>query len=106
MPMTPHTMKAIVVDAPHQISLRTVPVAPVSPGDALIRTAFAGICATDVEILDGHLPRIRYPHIPGHEWSGVVEAVGSGADEALVGCRVVGHNFLTCGRCPACHQGK
>src|SRR5689334_15914763 len=101
--MTPRTMQANVVDVPHQISVRTVLVASLSPGDALIRTAYAGICATDFAILEGRLPRVRYPHIPGHEWSGVVEAVGSGADGALVGCRVVGHNFLTCGRCPACH---
>ena len=100
------SMAAIVVDEPHSMCLRTLPMPKPGPGEALIRTAYTGICATDFEILEGRIPRIRYPHVPGHEWSGIVEAVGGGEDLYLMGKAVVGENFQTCGRCPACHEGK
>jgi 2-desacetyl-2-hydroxyethyl bacteriochlorophyllide A dehydrogenase len=104
--MQQHDMQAIVFEAPHRISRRTVAIAPIYPGDVLVRTAFAGICATDFEILEGRIAHVRYPHIPGHEWSGTVAAVGSPGDEDLLGQRVIGENFMTCGRCPACRQGR
>lgn len=104
--MQERNMQAIVFEAPHCVSLHTVDIPILCPGDVLVRTAFAGICATDFEILEGRIAHVRYPHIPGHEWSGTVAAVGSPDDEALLGQRVVGENFLTCGRCPACRQGR
>ncbi len=104
--MIPRTMRAIVIEAPHQVGFQTVPVPSIGKGEALIRTAYTGICATDFEIVEGRILRVQYPHIPGHEWSGTVAAVGSADDAALVGQRVVGENFITCGSCLACRQGK
>lgn len=99
-------MRAVVVETPNHVRLRTLPVPQVGPGEVLIRTAYAGICATDFEIIEGRIAHIRYPHIPGHEWSGTVEAVGDPSDASMIGARVVASNFITCGRCPACHQGR
>lgn len=73
------------------------------PGDLLIRVEACGVCRTDVHILDGDLPGIRHPIVPGHEIVGIVEAVGSGVPTARLGKRV-GVPWLggTCGHCPYC----
>ena len=73
------------------------------PGDLLIRVEACGVCRTDVHILDGDLPGIRHPIVPGHEIVGIVEAVGTGVPTARLGTRV-GVPWLggTCGHCPYC----
>ncbi|MEE3850935.1 alcohol dehydrogenase catalytic domain-containing protein [Gordonia sp. LSe1-13] len=71
--------------------------APIGPVDLRVRLAFVGICGTDAEILHGRLPdtfRINYPHSLGHEWSGVVEAVGEHVTGFRRGDRVLGHGHL------------
>ena len=49
-----------------------------------LRDAGGGICATDLQMIAGW-KRTGFPSVPGHEWSGVVDAVGAGVDAALVG---------------------
>ena len=70
-----------------------------------------GICGTDVELFTGELAyfeqgKSRFPLRPGHEWCGVVSAVGAGVDEAWVGARVTGDTMLGCGRCNRCRAGN
>ena len=69
------------------------------PGEALIRTSLAGICATDLEILQGYA---GFQGIPGHEFVGIVERAD---DIALVGQRVVGEINGPCRSCPTCQRG-
>lgn len=99
--------RAVWVDAPHRLLVRDVE--PVSPGrgEALVRIAYAGICGSDRELLAGTRPSpyVRYPVIPGHEWSGTVASVGEGADPELVGTKVVGQGIRPCGTCAACRRG-
>jgi alcohol dehydrogenase len=55
----------------------------------------------------GHDPDIAtFPHVPGHEFAGVVEAVGAGVDPAWVGRRVTAPFVMACGRCDVCHSGE
>lgn len=89
-------MRAIVNTGPGVLELRELPKPVPGPGQALIRTAFCGICATDLQMIAGW-DRTGFPSIPGHEWSGVVEAVGSGGDPALVGRACVAENVLSDG---------
>ena len=89
-------MKAIVNTGPNVLELRELPVPVPGPGQVLIRTACCGICATDIEMIAGW-ERTGFPSIPGHEWSGVVEAVGAGADPGLVGRPCVAENVLSDG---------
>lgn len=99
--------RAVYIDEPERIRVQaTEPRAP-APGDALVRVAGAGICGSDRELLAGGRPPgyVRYPVVPGHEWSGTVEAVGDPADADLVGKPVVGEGFRSCGRCAACRRG-
>jgi L-iditol 2-dehydrogenase len=102
------TEKALVIDGPgsHRLVERE-PVAP-GPGDARVRVHASGICGSDREIYQGNRPDgyVRYPLIPGHEWSGTVEAVGAGVPESLVGRKVVGEGFRNCQVCDRCHAGE
>jgi propanol-preferring alcohol dehydrogenase len=73
------------------------------PGEVLVRVEACGVCRTDLHIVDGELPDIRRPVVPGHEIVGIVEALGAGVTSHRVGQRVgvpwLGH---TCGKCPYC----
>jgi threonine dehydrogenase-like Zn-dependent dehydrogenase len=89
-------MKAIVNVAPGQLELHDWPLP--SPGAAQVRisTRACGICATDLSMIDGW-ERTGFPAIPGHEWAGVIDAVGTGVDAALVGRPCVADNMLSVG---------
>ncbi|MZD08608.1 alcohol dehydrogenase catalytic domain-containing protein [Streptomyces sp. SID5785] len=98
---------AVVVDGPgrHRLVPHT-PIAP-GPGEARVRVHAVGICGSDREVHQGNRPAayVRYPVTPGHEWSGVVEAVGDGTPAALMGRKVVGEGFRNCQVCERCHAG-
>lgn len=68
--------------------------------EALIRVALAGICSTDLELVKGYASGFR--GVLGHEFVGVVEAVGSAEAVEWVGRRVVGGINLGCRRCTVC----
>ena len=93
-------MKAVVADvAARQVVLEERPMPEAGPGEALIRVRRAGICGTDLEMVNGYMPGAG---ILGHEFVGRVEAC---ADPAWVGRRVVGGINVPCGDCPACSRG-
>jgi threonine dehydrogenase-like Zn-dependent dehydrogenase len=98
-------MEAVLVTGRGEASLVEVPVPRLEPGWALIKIAAAGICATDLAVFNGDYPW-PYPIIPGHEWSGMVEAVGDRADDQWLGKAVVGENDVGCLRCDACRSGR
>src|SRR4051812_1521803 len=89
-------MKALVYAAPGALELREVPTPTPGRGQVRIRTAACGICATDLEMIAG-APRVRRPAILGHEWAGVVDAVGAGVDPALVDSAAVAENVVVGG---------
>jgi threonine dehydrogenase-like Zn-dependent dehydrogenase len=82
------------------LSLAEVPV-PVLPGECLIRVTLAGICGTDLHMLDGYAD---FAGIPGHEFVGVVEDA-PGAAREWIGRRVVGEINAGCGTCELCRAG-
>lgn len=84
-------MKAIVNTAPGQLAWQDLPTPVPGPGQVRIRTAACGICATDLEMIRGW-KRTGFPAIPGHEWSGWVDAVGPGVDAGLAGRLCVAEN--------------
>ncbi len=69
------------------------------PGEALVRVSLAGICGTDLEILDGYM---AYDGILGHEFVGTVE---KSDNPGLIGKRVVGEINAGCGACESCERG-
>lgn len=97
-------MKCVVIESPGNVHLQERPLSSLRKGFARIRVKAAAICATDLEVLDGNIPA-NYPLVPGHEWSGVVEAVEDPAHSAWIGKRVTGSNDVVCGVCDACRSG-
>lgn len=106
--MSAGSSRSIVVDRPgaHRLAVGAPPEP--GPGEVLVRVAAAGICMSDREVYDGHRDAayVRYPVIPGHEWSGTVEAAGEGVDPALVGQKTVAEGFRACGTCERCRCGE
>jgi alcohol dehydrogenase len=94
-------MRALVVTTPGALALQYVPV-PARSGECLVRVSMAGICGTDLQILQGYA---GFTGIPGHEFVGVVEAAPDD-DAAWIGRRVVGEINIGCGLCEWCRNGE
>jgi len=71
------------------------------PGELLVRIEAAGLCHSDLSVVDGARPR-PVPMLLGHEAAGLVEAIGPGVDDIAVGTRVVTTFLPRCGECAAC----
>jgi L-iditol 2-dehydrogenase len=101
-------MKAIVIDEPNRIEFRDIEEPECGPDDVLIRSAMAGLCRTDLELLLGQVPDswVRYPVVPGHEWSGTVVEVGNNVIEVAPGDRVCSEGIVPCNRCKRCRNGE
>jgi len=101
-------MNAMVMEAAGRpLRLEDVPKPAPGPGQLLLRVRACGVCRTDLHIVDGELADPKLPLMLGHQVVGVVEAAGSGVDEARFGGRV-GVPWLgwTCGVCRFCRSGR
>lgn len=98
-------MKAVVINKPGEVFLAEKPIPTPQAGFVRVKVKAAAICATDLEVIDGNIPA-NYPLTPGHEWSGVVDAVGSEEDAHWIGKRVIGSNDVVCLHCEACRSGN
>lgn len=94
-------MRAAIIEKPGTLVVREVPVPKVKDDEILIRVEASGICGTDIHIFRGEYLG-TYPVTPGHEFSGVVEAVGPQAKRIKVGDRVCVEPNIACDDCPAC----
>jgi len=74
-------------------------------GEVLVRIHAAGVCGTDLHILDGMIKPDPYPMTLGHEAAGVVEATGAGVS-LQPGTTVAIYNKIFCGRCEQCLRGR
>ncbi|WP_028707680.1 alcohol dehydrogenase catalytic domain-containing protein [Propionicicella superfundia] len=99
-------MRAIVYDAVGEPPRLTEMPAPVcAPGGAVIDVTATGICRSDWHAWRGHDP-VPLPMIPGHEFAGVVAAVGEGVTRFAPGDRVTAPFVNACGRCAWCLAGQ
>lgn len=94
-------MKAVATMGPGQIGLVEVP-SPRAGTRALVRLERAGICGTDLKIVDGSTP-VDYPRVLGHELVGTVHAAGSGG-KTPAGARVLVNPGIHCGSCHLCRK--
>jgi threonine dehydrogenase-like Zn-dependent dehydrogenase len=100
-------MRAIVVERPSSVVLTEIETPTPGPGEARVRSVVAGVCRTDLDIVSGTLDErwVRFPVVPGHEWSGVVDAVGDGVTTVALGQRVVCEGNIGCMSCKRCRAG-
>lgn len=104
------TMPALLFKAPGVLAVEEVPVPAPAAGQVLVRVKYLGICGTDVHLLDGTSAYVvggltAFPIRFGHEWAGEVVAAGPAVPADLIGRRVVGEPFLSCGQCLTCRGG-
>ena len=77
----------------------------IEPHEVRVRVHRAGLCHSDVAVLDGTIP-FPTPVVLGHEGAGVVEEVGSATTKVKVGDHVVLTTLGNCGQCDACDRGQ
>ena len=105
-------MKAMVLTKQGEVSTnplqpREVPPPVPASGQVLVRIRVCGVCRTDIHVVEGELPDVKRPLIPGHQAVGIVSEKGAEVDGVTVGDRV-GIAWLqgTCGRCEFCRSGR
>ena len=100
--------RALVIAKPGVIGLQDVPALVPGPGEVIARPAYVGVCGTDLELLDGVVDPayVNYPLVPGHEWSGVIEAVGPGVTTLSPGQPVIAEGIIPDRVCPQCAAGN
>jgi alcohol dehydrogenase len=99
-------MRAALIEAfSEPLVVRDVPD-PQCPADgAIVRVRACGVCRSDWHAWTGADPDVSAPHVPGHEFAGVIEEVGRDCRRFMRGDRVTAPFILACGRCPDCIGG-
>ncbi len=87
------------------LTIETVDLAPPGAGEVLIKVAAAGLCHSDLSVINGDRPR-PMPMALGHEAAGVVEELGEGVTDLQVGDHVVVVFVPSCGHCAPCAEGR
>ncbi|MEY9485711.1 NAD+-dependent secondary alcohol dehydrogenase Adh1 [Streptomyces calvus] len=103
-------MKAVqVVGYGQDLKMAEVPEPRITgPYDVIVRIGGAGVCRTDIHILEGQWAQksgVALPYTIGHENAGWVHAVGSAVTHVREGDKVIVHPLITCGLCRACRAG-
>jgi NAD+-dependent secondary alcohol dehydrogenase Adh1 len=103
-------MRAVRVVGYHQpLQMADVPVPEITgPHDVIVKIGGAGVCRTDIHILEGQWAEksgVTLPYTIGHENAGWVHAVGSAVSNVAEGDKVILHPLITCGLCRACRFG-
>lgn len=103
-------MKAVQVVGYHtKLQLTDIPQPKIeSPLDVIVRIGGAGVCRTDIHVLEGQWKEksgVELPYTIGHENAGWVHAVGDAVTNVSVGDTVILHPLITCGLCRACRFG-
>lgn len=99
-------MKAAVFrNRERPVSVEEVGIKAPGAGEVRIALKAAGLCHSDVSVIDGAIP-YPVPVVLGHEGAGVVEAIGAGVSAVREGDTVLLSTLAHCGRCPACEVGR
>jgi len=87
------------------LAIETLELNPPGPGEVLVKMAAAGLCHSDLSVINGDRPRPT-PMALGHEAAGIVEEVGAGVDDLRRGDHVVLVFIPSCGHCGPCAEGR
>ena len=102
------TMKAAILTGRNNLEVNAIPIPEPGPMEVLLKVGSCACCSTDVALMDEPLPG-QPPYgsfVPGHEYAGVVAALGPDVDEFKLGDRVAVEAHLGCLRCKNCRVGN
>ncbi|MFI7383364.1 alcohol dehydrogenase catalytic domain-containing protein [Streptomyces sp. NPDC049813] len=98
-------MRGVLFDGRRAVVVDDLEVRGPGPGEVLVAVAAAGLCHSDLSVIDGTIPFPR-PVVLGHEGAGVVEAVGAGVRHVVPGDHVALSTLANCGTCADCDRGR
>ena len=116
--MATDTMQAVVCHGPYDYRVERITKPQPGPGELLVKVGAAGICASDIKCYtggplfcgtNGSGGYCEAPVVAGHEFAGIVEAMGEGAEErhgVALGDHVVAEQIIPCGHCRFCKAGQ
>ena len=99
-------MKAAKIYRPGDLQLEESDLPKPEEGELLLKVRACGICASDLKILSGDFPGIKYPIVPGHELSGEVVALGPRVQGFELKDRIAVEPHSGCGQCTNCMKGE
>ena len=97
-------MRRLLLEAPYQLHMTEAEIPTPAADQVRIRIYNIGICGSDPTIYKGLHPYVTYPLVPGHELSGIIDAVGSHVPAERIGQRVTVIPHQVCGHCEACRK--
>ncbi|WP_428954036.1 alcohol dehydrogenase catalytic domain-containing protein [Streptomyces sp. cg35] len=98
-------MRGVLFDGRQAVVVDDLEIRDPGPGEVLVGIAAAGLCHSDLSVIDGTIPFPR-PVVLGHEGAGVVEAVGAGVTHVVPGDHVALSTLANCGACAECDRGR
>ena len=99
-------MRQAIMTSPGSIEHREVPEpSGLKPDEIMLRIKRIGVCGSDIHVYHGKHPFTPYPVVQGHEYSGIVEEVGSQVTKIKPGAKATARPQLVCGKCGPCRRG-
>ncbi|MDL2324745.1 zinc-binding alcohol dehydrogenase family protein [Ruminococcaceae bacterium OttesenSCG-928-A16] len=98
-------MKGVVILGPGEVEIQEMEKPQLTPGNAILRLLYGGICGSDLGSYKGTFLYAKYPLIPGHEFSAEIVEVGENAYGLKPGMIVTGNPYYNCGHCYSCKRG-
>ncbi|MBA2947141.1 Zn-dependent alcohol dehydrogenase [Streptomyces himalayensis] len=98
-------MRGVIFDGKQVQVVDDLEIREPGPGEVLVRVSAAGLCHSDLSVVDGTIP-FPIPVVLGHEGAGVIEAVGVGVTHVQPGDHVALSTLANCGACAECDRGR
>jgi len=100
-------MKVLKIGEPGKVILSEGDKPVAGQGEVLVKLRYVGFCGSDLSTYLGKNPMVNYPRVPGHEISGVIDAIGEGVPDGFSLMEpVTVVPYTNCGQCPSCRRGR
>lgn len=99
-------MKKAIFTAPYTIEFQDAPIPSITNDEVLLKVVSIGVCGSDIQMYHGLHKYMKYPVVPGHEVSAVIEKVGANVADFKVGDRVTVEPQIVCKECYPCEIGR
>ena len=99
-------MRQAVMTSPGSIEFGNTDDPVARQGQVRIKVQRIGVCGSDIHVFHGKHPFVTYPLVQGHEFAGVIDAVGEGVEDITLGDKVTATPQEVCGKCGPCVKGQ